>query len=48
MSLNSLKKNWQAVEKHPSALLRLSFVIATYGKVRLIPNDFARLASECF
>jgi hypothetical protein len=29
-------------------LLRSSFVIATYGKIRLIPNDFARLASECF
>jgi len=38
----------QAVEKHPSALLRSSFVIAAYGKVRLIPQDFARLASGFF
>jgi hypothetical protein len=38
----------QAVEKHPSALLRSSFVIAAYGKVRRIPQDFARLASGCF
>jgi hypothetical protein len=43
---------WQAVEKHPSAALR-SFpiaigIIATYCKVRLIPLDFARLASGCF
>jgi hypothetical protein len=28
--------------------LRSSLVIATYWKVRLIPHDFARLASECF
>jgi len=40
--------NYQAVEKHPSASLRSSFVIATYGNVRLIPRDFARLASVCF
>jgi hypothetical protein len=35
----------QAVEKSPSAALRSSFVIAAYLKVRLIPQDFARLAS---
>jgi len=28
--------------------LRSSFVIAAYHEVRLIPRDFARLASECF
>jgi hypothetical protein len=39
---------YQAVEKHPSAALRSSFVIAAYHEVRLIPRDFARLASECF
>jgi len=39
---------YQAVEKHPSASLRSSFVIATYCKVRLIPLDFARLASGRF
>ena len=39
---------WKAVEKRPSAALRLSFVIAAYGKVRLIPHDFARLASNIF
>jgi hypothetical protein len=38
----------QAVEKHPSAALRSSLVIAAYHKVRLIPHDFARLAYECF
>jgi len=38
----------QAVEKHPSAALRSSLVIATYCEVRLIPHDFARLAAECF
>jgi hypothetical protein len=42
----------QAVEKQPSAALR-SFptaigIIATHGNVRLIPQDFARLASGCF
>jgi hypothetical protein len=36
--------SWQAVEKHPSAALRSSFVIAAYTIVRLIPLDFARLA----
>ena len=39
---------WQAVEKHPSAALRSSLVIAAYRKVRLIPQDFARLAYGCF
>jgi len=38
----------QAVEKHPSAALRSSLVIATHCEVRLIPHDFARLAAECF
>jgi hypothetical protein len=38
----------QAAEKHPSAALRSSLVIATYREVRLIPPDFARLASEYF
>jgi len=38
----------RAVEKHPSAALRLSFDIATYRNVRLIPQDFAGLASGCF
>ena len=40
--------NYQVVEKHPSAAFRSSFVIAAYGKVSLTPQDFARLASECF
>ena len=40
--------NYQAVEKHPSASFRSSSVIATYGNVRLIPRDFARLAFGCF
>ena len=31
-----------------SAALRSSLVIAMYREVRLIPRDFARLASECF
>jgi len=31
-----------------SAALRSSLVNATYREVRLIPHDFARLASECF
>jgi hypothetical protein len=31
-----------------SAALCSSFVNATYREVRLIPHDFARLASECF
>ena len=39
---------YQSVERHPSASLRSSFVIATYCKVRLIHLDFARLASGCF
>jgi len=39
---------YQAVEKHPSAPLRSSFVIATSGNVRLIPLDFARLACGWF
>jgi hypothetical protein len=39
---------WQAVEKHPSAALHSSSVTAAYAKVRLIPDDFARLASERF
>ncbi|MBM4309347.1 MAG: response regulator [Deltaproteobacteria bacterium] len=51
---------WQAVEKRPpsvagllrrtgpSAALCSSFVTAAYGKVRLIPHDFARLASGHF
>ena len=47
-NLNENRKHYQAVEKHPSASLCSSFVIATYGKVRLIPHDFARLASGCF
>jgi len=38
----------QAVEKRPSAALRSSFVTAAYGTVRLIPHDFACLASERF
>jgi hypothetical protein len=38
----------QAVEKSPSAALRSSFVIAAYLKVRLIPQDFACLASGGF
>jgi hypothetical protein len=38
----------QAVEKHPSAALRLSFVTAAYTKVRLIPHDSVRLASGYF
>jgi hypothetical protein len=38
----------QDVEKRPSAALRSSFVFAAYDKVRLIPHDFARLASERF
>jgi len=38
----------QAVEKHPSAALLSSLVIATNREVRLIPQDFVRLASECF
>jgi hypothetical protein len=29
-------------------VLRSSFVIATYDNVRLIPHDFARLASGYF
>jgi hypothetical protein len=37
-----------AVEKRPSAALRSSFVFAAYAKVRLIPHDFARLASMRF
>jgi hypothetical protein len=39
---------WQAVEKRPSAALRSSFVTAAYAKVRLIPHNFARLASGHF
>ncbi|MCX5904327.1 MAG: hypothetical protein NTV89_12850, partial [Proteobacteria bacterium] len=39
---------YQTVEKYPSAALRSSFVIAAYGTVRLIPPDFARLASGYF
>jgi hypothetical protein len=38
----------QAVEKRASAALRLSFVFAAYAKVRLIPHDCARCASEHF
>jgi hypothetical protein len=36
------------VEKYPSASLHSSLVIAAYKQVRLIPNDFVRLASGCF
>jgi hypothetical protein len=38
----------QAFEKRPFAVLRASFVTAAYKKVRLIPHDSARLASEHF
>jgi hypothetical protein len=38
----------QAVEKHPSAASRSFFVIAAYWNVRIIPQDFACLASGCF
>jgi len=38
----------QAVEKYTSAALPSSFVTAAYKKVRLIPYDFARLASAHF
>jgi hypothetical protein len=38
----------QPVEKSTSAALRSSFVTAAYEKARLIPHDFARLASEHF
>ena len=36
------------MKKRPSAVLSSSFVIATYPKVRLIPQDFGRLASGLF
>jgi len=39
---------YQAVEKHPSAALCASLVIAAYIEVRLIPQDLARLASVYF
>ncbi len=48
MSRDKAKGIYPAVEKHPAASLRSSFAIATYGTVRLIPLDFARLASGCF
>jgi len=38
----------QAVEKRPSAALHSSYFIAAYTTVRLIPHDFARLASGHF
>ena len=38
----------QAVEKSPAVALRSSFVIAAYLNVRLIPQDFACLASGGF
>jgi hypothetical protein len=38
----------QAIEKLPFATLNLSFVIAVYTKVRLIPHDIARLAADHF
>jgi len=37
-----------ADEKSPSAALPSSFVIAAYFNVRLIPQDFGRLASGHF
>ncbi len=40
--------SYEAVGKPASAALRLSFVTATYVHVRLIPQDFARLASAHF
>ena len=42
----SLRSTRNRREKHPSAVSS-SFVIATYGNVRLIPQD-SRLASGCF
>jgi len=39
---------YQAVEKRPSAALRSSLVTAAYAEVRLIPRNFARLASGPF
>jgi hypothetical protein len=49
VSLTSgITRGWGAVEKHPSAVLRSLFVTATYKKVRPIPHNFARLASERF
>jgi hypothetical protein len=38
----------QVAEKRPSAAFPLSFVIAACRKVRLIPQDFGRLASNHF
>ena len=40
-------KSRRASKKRPSAALHSSCVIATYG-VRLIPQDFVRLASGLF
>ena len=39
---------YQVAEKRPSAAFPSSFVIAAYRKVRLIPQDFGRLASDHF
>jgi hypothetical protein len=45
LALTLTRTLYQAAEKRPSAALPASFVIAAYGQVRLLPQDFGRLAS---